>query len=247
MPGIRIASDQDFSTISVGRFDGLTEYRTGLIGEYAFGRNKATSIPNGANPDLPLVPYGTPTFADRSFTSSVQSWFDTQITPGDDFTAAVVCQKGSGFQQVIGSYNGNASLASFSLFINADAFAQFSAVGSDQNTDFMGLTGDADAFRMVTVRCSGVVNPVIETDEFRAGARTANYTETFTGFTRRPLAQSFAIGSHRGNEAFDGAGAQSNSFASAFIWNTVLSDADLLDMYLGEQARLAALSSPIAI
>jgi len=227
MPAVRhVYQGANFAASGLGRSARLTEHRTDLVGEYLFGRDVNTSVPNLANPDLPLIVHGTPTFDARAATLAQANWFDTQILDSQELTLLTVVALAGATAPLITNYDGANVTAVTSLHVSSNSI-QGLACGTDNAQQVLSSRSMATPttdFRIICMRTTGAANFVGRIDQFKAGVREGGTTTNSTKTRKVVTDKAFAIGSSRGSNGFAGA----TTVAAAAIWHGYLSDADLL-------------------
>jgi hypothetical protein len=248
MPLNLMVTGADYSASNIGRVIKLTTNRTGLVGEYLFGRNRATSLVNGVDGGtIPSVPVADPTYGDHvaSMDASANKYINSGLSDADKITIAVVCAfpasayvnrtlAGFGVGKSLNIYSGPSS--SFGLATQA----------TDATQPACGLpaapTAPLTDPRMIVSRVDGPTNFSLNIDEYKNGGRTQGSglvttvknrlaeATTKLSFGSLPSTGSFALG-------FDE--------VAALVWHRYLSDAEVLAMYLEVRTVLATMGKTI--
>jgi hypothetical protein len=253
MPGI-ITPTADFSASNLGRIIQLTTNRTGLVGEFIYGRNFATTALNSAGVGSgAILTQGTPpapVYGDHQLELGNGVGFNTNIP----WSAAMTIMIATDIQQTDA-----ASITNSVLFIGSsvvddgevimDAYVgtpmEFNAVGHGLVNLPSLPTRPLSDFRALTGRIGGLASgSPISIDEYKSGVRTQGRASTTTSARTLPNTGSVLIGGHIGYPS-GGSFSTRPLFVSALIWNVALSDAATLAAYLEFRTALAAMGKAI--
>lgn len=212
----------DFSQNALGGV--LTSLRSGLIGEYLFGGNLTESRKNWANAAQPLTDIGSPTIG-SNYADLGATGFSTGLFESENITMiAIGYGTASNFASFVTNFNGSNGGQSSGIFVHASTDLLYcqahSTDGTNQNITLALAQPDAD-YRFVAGRISSGTNYAQKLDQFKAGAHTFNHqtiAKTRVGNTVHPLKISAGF-------------TEPVRMAGALIYNRVLSDAELLQVY----------------
>lgn len=220
----------DFSSNALN--DTLTTVRLGLIGEYVFGSSLVESRNNWANLAAPLTDIGTPVIGSNYADLGV-SGFDTGLYESENITMIGIGYGTiSGFASLVTNFNGSNASTSSGIFIHAGtnlSYCQAHSADNTNQTNTLALAQPEDEYRMVVGRISSGTNYAQKLDQFKAGSHTLNHqviAKTRVGNSVNPLKISTGFTS-------------AIRMAGALIYNRVLSDAELLQVYNEVRARMA--------
>lgn len=235
----------DYSGANAGRVLALTTDRAGLVGEFLFGRNQATSVFNSASDGAAGgVMHGTVAYDDHFLDDfGDAAWLDTGVGDAATLTVLVVSKPAANASFICYAGTGTAGGAQLALYRVGGGLTWQHCNASNVTTGLVVATGTPTApdtdYRGLAGRTNGLVNPPMKVDEFKGGVRTqgASITGSATRVldTRPILIGTIGAGVFSGGEA---------DFAAALIWHRYLSDAELLAAYIEARATLALLGIP---
>lgn len=233
-------TDVDFSQNALG--GNLTSIRTGLVGEYLFGGTLSDSLINWANPDLPLLAVGSPTIGATSAACSPGNGFNTQLKEAGDITVvAVGYSTYAGFATAISNYNGTNAGSSFGLFTNAQTGKiHVQAHLSDNTTTVqnqLDMATPQGEYRTMAGRIGSGTNFLHNNTQYKNGVKTSNNLTT-SGTRGTNNTHNIGIGSYVSGSGFPG----TITLAAALIYNRVLTDTELDNLYAQVRASLASRS-----
>ncbi|MEF2551980.1 hypothetical protein VQ042_11515 [Aurantimonas sp. A2-1-M11] len=231
----------NYSSSNVGRFLNLTTDRAGLVGEFAFGRDLATSRVNAAtlaSTDAQAI--GSPAYGDHKITNiNYQNTLDLMVGDAENITVAAVFAYGGSASRIYMATGPGGVLGQLALFQLSDTVQRLQVATSAGSVSGLSidLTGAPAAptseFRMVSGRVGGLVNPSLAIDEFKGGVRVKGNTATGTA-TRVVDTRKVALGTLRNSSL-----ANPSDFAAALVWHRVLTDSELLSAYGEVRTALA--------
>lgn len=231
MPLNLTVTGADFSANNLGRVVKLTSDRTGLVGEYIFGRNRATSLINGVDGGITPTVNVDPTYGDHraSVDAATSKYFNTLVADADDLTLALVLAypaNAYASRTLFGTGVGH----KLNMYATASPGVRLQVVATDATAPEAVLAAPQAPltdFRMLTGRINGPTNISLEVDEFKGGERVQNVlVETVK--SRVPDTTPIAIGTLLNTTTY----ALGYDVAAALIWHRTLSDAELLAAYL---------------
>lgn len=213
--------------------------RTGLLGEWRFGTDEATTIRNYANAGLPMTKTGSPAFHTNYATvnnSSSSNGFDTAVTCPLNVTMIAVLRLQSGLASILAkdaSFNGFVNYSSELSFYNNQAGA-LDVVANLSNPVHGG-------FFMVaaTGPWAGIGNIYLWT----AGVRSSATAEVAGGSSTSNRQNATLKIGH--NLASDGSG--ETDIAWAAVIDGIRSPSNLDTIYASVKAYYSSLTSPISI
>ncbi|PKP92240.1 MAG: hypothetical protein CVT77_09440 [Alphaproteobacteria bacterium HGW-Alphaproteobacteria-16] len=257
---IQIESDRNFA--SGGRLvRQITSIdRAHLAVEFEAGRDAPSTIANSANPDLPLGLYGSPTINPgygvelySPAAGQTGKWIDGRVVGmGTNFTVAAVVnvRDAADASPLITNRNSGNYQPGFYFYVSGTSIAcNVGCIDRTTLANSLRLTGNLNvatpnAWRLVIMRVSGIVDPVVQISQYRAGGLVgAVLSSTHTGYDRNPDILPLAFGSTRGTVPNTGASANTVDFLAGFAWanqDAVLTDAECTTLYSEVAAHFAA-------
>jgi len=212
--------------------------RTGIVGEYLFGRDANTSKINLAG-GPPLTFVGSPIFAPRSATLSQNNWADTSIYDSQELTMLIVCAVPTGTgAYFIGNYNNSNNTDTTTFELTSSLLSAITSANDNTQEAFTNVAARTPLtdYTIKAIRTTGAASFIAKIDEYRAGARMGGSSKTSTKTRKVTTSAAIAIGSARGSSGFAG----TIQCAGAAIWSRALSDAEMVAEAAAITAKMAA-------
>jgi hypothetical protein len=256
MPGI-IAPTADFSAAGLGRALQLTTNRNGLVGEFLFGRNLATSRINSAglkaNAAEALIgtaqaPAPAPIYGDHQVELGNGAGIDTGVVATPTQTIMLVATVASvdadqlpAIAILHGASFGDPARANMGIQAPSINFS----VSADGNAVLPAKpSGAFTAPRALVSRIGGLAaGSVTKLDEYMGGVRTQGGSSAITN--ARPAPTYTTVIGNSNTLAAGGAFQARLRYTSALIWSRMLTDAEVLAAYLELRMVLAQMGKAI--